>query len=174
MATFHLVQTDGSAVAVVFPDDAVIAPGGGSASWSGGSFTAPPGETLTLVAPSPPAPTATQLRAYANAKVDGLRAVARSYTLTGGLAVLCDATQGTGIDLYGLLNWGTANPAATTNFVQDNGGVVTLTGAQSVALANAVLAYGQSLFAVLAVAMNGIDNATIATTAAIDALSWPT
>jgi hypothetical protein len=131
------------------------------------------GSVAAYVAPVPPAPTVDQLRAYASNKADALRAVARSYTLTGGLVVMCDSTQGTGADLIGLNNWGTANPSATTNFVQNNGGVVTLTGAQCAALANAVLAYGQSLFAALALAMNGIDNATIATTAAIDALAWP-
>lgn len=121
----------------------------------------------------PPVATEPQLRGYANAKANGLRAVTRTYTLSGDLTVLCDATAQTGVDLNGLLVWGQANTGATTNWVDNNGGVVTLTGAQCVALAEAVLAYGQSVFAVLAAAMNGISNITITTTAEIDALAWP-
>ena len=131
------------------------------------------GAIAAYVAPVAPPATASQLRAYANAKADVLRATARAYTLTGGLRVMCDATQGTGTDLIGLKEWGGANPAATANFVQNDGGVVTLTGAQSVELANAVLAYGQSVFAALAAAMNGVANGAVTTTAQIDALAWP-
>lgn len=131
------------------------------------------GPIAAYVAPVAPPPTTAQLRAYANAKSDALRAAARAYTLTGGLQVICDATQGTGVDLMGLQAWGTANPGATTDFVQDNGGVVTLTGAQCAALALAVLAYGQSVFATLALAMNGVANQSLTTTAQIDALNWP-
>ena len=175
---------------VVLPDGSILAAGGASWTDPGGVTHVTPGGAIlmaqagaqagwalsggVLVAPAATPATATQLRAYAGAKADALRAVARSYTLAGGLVVMCDSTQGTGADLIGLNTWGAANPTATTNFVQDNGGVVTLTGAQCVALANAVLAYGQSVFAVLATAMNDIANGMIATTAQIDALSWPT
>src|SRR6185437_4335776 len=108
------------------------------------------GAVAAYAAPVAAPPTVPQLRAYANAKADALRAVARTYALTGGLNVLSDATSATGTDLIGLMTWGQANPTATTNWVDDNGGVVTLTGAQCVALAQDVLAYGQSVFAVLA------------------------
>lgn len=113
------------------------------------------------------------LRAYANQKLQSLIGVSRLYTLTGGLQVYADATSATILDLQGLMQWGTSNGSATTNWVEDSGGVVTLTGAQCVALAEAVLAYGQSAYAVLAQAMNGIANASITATAPIDALAWP-
>ena len=131
------------------------------------------GAVAAYVAPVPPPPTIPQLRAHAFAKANTLRATVRAYTLPGDLSVICDATASTGTDLHGLLTWGTANPGETTNWVDDNGGVVTLTGAQCVALALAVLAYGQSVFATLAQAMNGIANETITTKAQIDALAWP-
>lgn len=131
------------------------------------------GVIAAYVAPAPRVPTATQLRAYANGKAEALRKVSRTYALTGGLSVKCDATPNTGIDLQALMVWGAAHAEATTNFVQNDGGVVTLTGAQCVELANAIIAYGQSVFAMLATAMNSISNGTITTTAQIDALSWP-
>jgi hypothetical protein len=120
-----------------------------------------------------PAVTSAQLRAVANAKVDALFAVPRSYALSGGVSVLCDATTQTGVNLNGLMIWGQANPTATTNWVDDNGAVTTLTGAQCVALALAALAYAQSVYAVLASAMNGITAGSITTTSEINALSWP-
>lgn len=120
-----------------------------------------------------PTLSADTLRAYANQKLQTLIGVSRLYTLTGNLQVSADATSSTLLDLQGLMQWGTANGSATTNWVEDSGGVVTLTGAQCVALAAAVQAYGQSVYAVLAQAMNGIANASITTTAQIDALAWP-
>jgi hypothetical protein len=184
MAIFQLLKAGVVDAVAAFPDGATISPDGTTLTWTGGAFVAPAGHTIMQQAGAvvgwmlsgstlaPPAQTTTQLRDYANAKADALRAVARAYTLTG-VVVYCDSTQGTGTDLLSLQAWGTANAAATTNFVQDNGGVVTLTGAQCVALAQDVLAYGQSLFATLASAMNQIANGTITTTDAIDALSWP-
>lgn len=121
-----------------------------------------------------PAPSILALRLHANARLATLLTTTRSYALASGPTVLSDASTATGVNLQGLTTWGTANGASTTQWVDNNGGVVTLTGAQCVALAEAVLAYGQSVYAVLATAMNGIANQTIATTAAIDALSWPT
>jgi hypothetical protein len=120
-----------------------------------------------------PAMSTASLRQYANAKTQTLLATPRTYALSGGPSVLADASTATGVDLNGLMVWGQANPSATTAWVDDNGGVTNLTGAQCVALALAVLAYGQSVYAVLASAMTGIANATLSSTAAIDALSWP-
>jgi hypothetical protein len=194
MVNIQIVAAGVCTCVAAFPDGATIAAGGASVTWTGGATDAPVSESLnapageifmnqpgagvgwTLVNGVLVAPTANVngLRAYANSKATALRAAARTYALTGGVNVLCDATEATGTDLIGLLTWGTANPTATTNWVDDNGGVVTLTGAQCVALANAVLAYGQSVYAVLAAAMNGIANATIASPAQIDALTWPT
>lgn len=121
-----------------------------------------------------PVVSAAALRAYANSKVAALLAAPRTYALAGGPSVIADASTASGVDLNGLMVWGQANPAATTPWVDDSGGVTVLTGAQCVALALAVLAYGQSVYAVLAGAMTGITGGSITTTAAIDALTWPT
>jgi hypothetical protein len=125
----------------------------------------------------PPPPftlTAAQLIAYANATLDRLRSVARVYTLGVGVTVKCDATQGTGTDLISLLNWGTAAPSATDQWVDNFGMVTVITGAQAVTLANSVLSYGKSLFATLAQACSGVGTGTITLASQIDALSWPT
>lgn len=185
MVAFQIVRGGVCVGVAVFPDGATAGAGGASVTWSDGALDLPAGEIAisqagaavgwrlvngALVAPGV---TVNALRAYAGAKADSLRAGPRSYALPGGLSVLADASTPTGTDLIGLMTWGQANAAATTNWVDDNGGVVTLTGAQCVALADAVLAYGQSVYAVLAQAMNGVANQSIATTAEIDALSWP-
>ena len=127
----------------------------------------------TVAAYVAPTPTISQLRAYANGRLDALLAATRSYAPASGLNVLCDATTATGVNLQGLIVWAANNPTASTSWVDNNGGVVTLTAAQATTLAGAVLAYAQSVYAVLASAMNGIANQTLATTAAIDGLSWP-
>ena len=136
-------------------------------TYNGTVFAAP-------AAPTPAAPTAAQLLAYANAKVGALLAVSRGYALSGGTSVKSDATTPTNADLVGLNFWGTANPAATLPWVDDFGVVTSITGAQAVALGQAVLAYGQSVYAVLATVAPGIAGGTITTTAAIDAAAWPT
>jgi hypothetical protein len=134
-------------------------------TYSNGAFAAPP---------SLPALTKPQLIAYAGAKVTALLAVARTYALGSGVSVKCDATTPTGADLAGLNAWGTATPAATTTWVDDFGVPTTITGAQGVALAAGVIAYGQSVYDELGVAATGVAGSTITTTAQIDALTWPT
>jgi hypothetical protein len=119
-------------------------------------------------------PTQAQLMAYANSKLMSVMAVPRTYALGGSVSVKADATTATGADLLSLNVWGTANPAATQPWVDDFGAVTIITGAEAVTLANAVLAYGQSAYAILASAMTGIAAGTITTTAQIDALAWPT
>lgn len=119
--------------------------------------------------------TLAQLRAHAFGVVAALLAKPRAYPLVGGVSVLADATTATGADLNGLVTgWAQANPTLTTVWVDDNGGVTSLTGAEIVALAVAVLTYGQSVYAVLAGVMTQIASGAIATTAAIDAAAWPT
>lgn len=121
-----------------------------------------------LIPPSAPA-----LMAYANGKLMSLMATPRTYALGSGVSVKSDATTATGADLLSLNVWGTANPASSQPWVDDFGAVTTITGAEAVTLADSVLAYGQSVYVILASAMTGITGATITTTAQIDALSWP-
>ena len=113
---------------------------------------------------------------YANNKLNNLRALERSYTLSGSpsVTVKCDSLQSTGTDLISLMTWGQANPSGTDTWVDNEGNTTSITGSQAVTLANDVLAYGKSLWAVLATACAGIKAATITSTSQIDALSWPT
>lgn len=170
---------------IALPDGAAISADGSTATFADGSFKAPAGRTLmmqagagvgwtlangALSAAGLPKP---QLQARASQKAKALLAGTRPYVLSGGVSVVSDALTATGVDLNGLMIWGQANAAATTSWIDDNGAVTALTGAQCVALAQAVFAYGQSVYAMLATAMTGIAGGTIATTAAIDALAWP-
>lgn len=147
----------------------------------GALFTACPTNVLqgwtrngtTFAAPVAPVPTQGQLQAYANSKLSSMFAVARTYDL-GGVSLKCDTTTSTGANLAALNAWGAAAPTATTQWVDDFGVVTQITGAQAVELAAMVIAYGQSVYAILASAMTGIAAGTIATTAQIDALAWPT
>ena len=117
--------------------------------------------------------TAAQLVAYAFGKVGSLLATARSYTLATGVAVKCDATTATEANLVGLNAWGTAAPTATQPWIDNFGAVTVITGAQAVALAESVVAYGQSVYAALAAVAQEIAAASVTTTAQIDAASWP-
>lgn len=157
-----------------------LALGNGATPWpkdeTGAITTAALDDVLTSVGLPPTgltAPTKTQLQVYANSKLTTLFTVARTYSL-GSVSVKCDTTTTTGANLAALNAWGTANPAATTQWVDNFGAVTQITGAQAVTLASDVIVYGQSVYAILASAMTGIAGNTITTTAQIDALSWPT
>lgn len=119
-----------------------------------------------------------QLNAYANARNQAVLAVARAYQIdaAGGspeVTVKSDTTTATGADLMALYIWGSANPSSTQSWV-DNFGVVTqMSGAQLVALALAVRAYGALCYEALAAASTAINSGSITTTAQIDALTWP-
>jgi hypothetical protein len=119
-------------------------------------------------------PSAAQLIAYANAKTQSLMAASRTYSVGNGVSVKADATTATGADLISLMTWGNLNPTATQSWVDDFGAVTTLTGAEAVTLAFAVLAYGQSVYTVLGSACSNVKSGSITTTAQIDALAWPT
>lgn len=114
------------------------------------------------------------LRQYANSKSASLSSLARVYSLGGDVAVMCGADAATLSNLQGLLAWGSANPTGNTRWVDDNGNVTPLSGSQAAALAHQVIGYWQSLFPVLAEAMDGITSGVIAATSDIDALPWPT
>jgi hypothetical protein len=130
----------------------------------------------TLSAPVVAPPTQAQLLGAASSMLASLMAIARTYALGGSpaVSVKCDGMQGTGSDLAGLNAWGAANPTATTTWVDDFGVPTTITGAQGVTLALAVVAYGQSVYDVLGTAAMGIAAGTITTVAQVNALAWPT
>jgi len=178
--------------AIVLPDGATIASGGAAATLpDGGSYPAPVDATLMsqtgaaigwglsggVLAPpvvTAPAATMAQLRAYANAKLQALLAIARPYTLASGVSVLCDANSDTMIGLDRLASWGAANPTATMAWTDNFATVTTISGAEVVALDAAVPAYWQSVYAELAIVMSAIAAATMTTTAEIEASAWPT
>jgi hypothetical protein len=118
-------------------------------------------------------PTQAQLMAAANAKVTSLMSVPRTYALPGSVSVKCDGTPQTGADLAGLNAWGAAAPTSTTTWVDDFGVPTTITGAQGVALAAAVIAYGQSVYDVLGTVATGIAASTITTLAEVTSAAWP-
>lgn len=146
---------------------------------------ASPGGTYAAGVYTPPAvapPTRAQLNAYANGKVLALLAAERLYSgaaiagvaLPAGVAgILCAAAPAWN-SLLTINAWGLANPAATQPWTDDAYNVFTLTGAEAVTFSDAALAYGQSVYATLASAATAIASGAIATTAAIDALGWPT
>lgn len=142
-------------------------PAGDPSSWSltNGAVTAMP---LSAV----------KLSAYANAKQGALLSASQSYSVGGTppLSVLADATASTQFDLQALYDWGAANPTATQLWVDNNGDVVPVTGAQFVTLRPLVKAYRIAVYATLGVILRGIAASppTIKTTADIDAAAWPT
>ena len=118
-----------------------------------------------------PATTAS-LHAYANAKAATLLSNTRSYS-AGGPTLKSDATGPTLADLLALLNWGEANPTASTNWVANDSTVTAFTGAQIAAVAPLVGAYAQTIYsAELATVLAEIAAATVTTTAQIDAYAW--
>ena len=112
------------------------------------------------------------LAGYADRRLAALAEVPRSYTVAGA-TVLCDATQGTVSDLLALEKWGAANPTATVPWIANDGSVTPLTGAQVVALGNAVGPHRLGLYNTCADVHVQIANGTITTTAQIDAAAWP-
>jgi hypothetical protein len=177
---------------ILVDSSAVLSNGGETLSGAGFSLTAPSGSTFilqagagigwtlsggVLVAPASPAPAApsqAQLLGAANFKVASLMAVPRTYALGGSVSVKCDGMQGTGADLAGLNAWGSANPTATTTWVDDFGVPTTITGAQGVTLALSVVAYGQSVYNMLGASATEIASGSITTVAQVNALAWPT
>jgi hypothetical protein len=122
------------------------------------------------------APTEAQLLAAAFAQVASLMTNSRTYNLGGSpaVSVKCDGTQGTGADLAGLNAWGSAAPTATTTWVDDFGTPTTITGAQGVALAAAVIVYGQSVYDKLGSVCAAIGAGSITTLAQVASAGWPT
>lgn len=118
-------------------------------------------------------PTQAQLLAAAYAKVAALMSVARTYALPGSVSVKCDGTTQTGADLAGLNAWGATAPTATTTWVDDFGVPSTITGAQGIALAAAVILYGQSVYDVLGTVASSIASGSITTLAQVQSAAWP-
>jgi len=65
---------------------------------------------------------------YANNKLNNLRALERSYTLSGSpsVTVKCDSLQSTGTDLISLMTWGQANPSGTDTWVDNEGNTTSI------------------------------------------------
>ena len=121
------------------------------------------------------------LKSHANAKVVSLLSAARIYsgsavsgiTMPEGVTVILCAEIPSAPDLLAINAWGNANSTSTQRWTDDAYNVFTMTGAQAVTFSNAALAYGQSVYDMLATAVIDIGNGSITTMAQIDALSWP-
>lgn len=142
-----------------------------------GAVTTAALDAVLVAAGMPPtgltAPTNAQLNSYANAKVVSLLSGEKTYPISGVGSIVC-AELPAAADLLSINAWGLANPSATQQWTDDAYNVFTLTGAQAVTLSNTALAYGQSVYAVLATAAIQIASGAITTEAQIDALTWPT
>lgn len=157
---------DGVDVAQAFHADITLQPCDGSVS-EGQTFNG----TSFGPAPAAAAPTKAELSRMASGKVAGLSATPRAYT-AAGVTVSCDATQGTIADLLALKDWGTTSPTDTAPWVANDGTVTTITGAQAVALANAVGPYRLGLYRTLSTVLGQIASGAITTAAQIDAAAW--
>ena len=122
-----------------------------------------------------PTPTLADLRSYAFGHLPLLFAAARSYTLGSGVSVYADATTSTGADLNALLTrFALPSPPTSVPWVDDFGVVTTLSASQVQTLAVLVIAYAQSVYAVLASVMQAIGSGGITTKSQIDSAAWPT
>lgn len=181
---------------IAVPSDAVIAAGEASATWSGGGYPAPLNSVLmqqdgagigwtlsggVLIAPSATATSLTkpQLQAAAWAKSQTLLSTSRLYapagvTMPSGVTgISCDALSSSD-NLQGLNIWGMSSPVGTQPWTDNVYNVFTLTGAQGVAFADSVLAYGQSVYAALATVVTAINSGSVTTLAQIASAAWPT
>ena len=115
--------------------------------------------------------TTAQLQTYANAKVAILLSAERTYSLSGGVSVKADARPATAANLSMISIWGATG--STTNWVDNESHVTSLTGAQAQALALAVSSYAQGVYSELGSVVQSIASSSITTAAQIDAASWP-
>lgn len=117
--------------------------------------------------------TKAQLQAAAWAKSQNLLSTSRNYTVVGVVgSISCDALSSSA-NLQGINIWGLANPTGAQAWTDNAYSVFTLTGTEAVAFANAVLAYGQSVYAELATVVTGINSGSITTLAQIASAGWP-
>jgi hypothetical protein len=123
-------------------------------------------------------PSQAQLQAAASTKVQALLSSSRLYPVTGvsmppGVTgISCDALQSSA-NVQAINSWGLANPTSTQQWTDNVFNVFILTGAQAVAFSNAVLAYGQSVYAELATVVTAIASGSITTLAQIASEAWP-
>jgi len=129
----------------------------------------------TFTAPAPlPAPTKAQLQAAAWAQSQALLMTSRLYAVAGVTgSISCDALSSSA-NLQGINIWGMSAPTATQAWTDNAYNVFTLTGAEAVAFADAVLAYGQSVYATLAAVVTSINSGSTTTLAQISSAAWPT
>lgn len=189
MSIAQIVQGGVVVNTIAVDPTSVVSPDGSKLTWASGEYRSPPGASLmmqpgagigwtvsgnVLVAPAiaPPAPTQAQLQAYAGGKIAVLLGNMRSYTVSG-VTLKSDATPATLADLTALIQWGTANPTLSQDWVANDFSTAMITGAQFVALAPQVGNYALSVYAALASVLGAISADTITTTAQIDAFAWP-
>ena len=187
MSIAQIVENGAVVNIIVVDPSAVVSEDRAKITWPGGSLTASNGEAFFiqpgagvgwtvsgagLAAPSAPAQTQAQLQAYAGGKIAALLGNMRSYT-GSGVTLKSDATPATLADLTALIQWGTANPTLSQDWVANDFSTAMITGAQFVALAPQVGNYALSVYAALASVLGAISADTITTTAQIDAFAWP-
>lgn len=169
-------------------DEWKVIPGNVATPWpvdTTGAETTAALDAVLIAAGLPPtgltAPTALQLNQYADSKLLGLLMAERLYsgasvagvTMPTGVTGITCAGGAAAANLLSINAWGQAAPAAMQQWTDDLYDVFTLTGAQAVMFSDAVLAYGQSLYAMRATAALAVKAGTITATAQIDALPWP-
>lgn len=144
---------------------------GVSQSWvldKGGNVVPPPAVVMPTMAKN-------DLLAYAEEKQKSIEISGVSVnvgTPSAAVIIAADTGQSSQIDLLGIFVAAQLDPAFTTSWV-DGINVTVLTAAQSIILAKTVRLFINSTYTALAMAITGIQDGSITTTAQIDAIKWP-
>ena len=101
---------------------------------------------------------------YATGKVDAVQRALRTYALPGSLYVKCRCSA----NLTTLALWGAANSDAATCWVDDEGSVSEISGAQATELVVAVAAFDQLCWLTLGRVLADIKAGAMTSTAAVD------
>ncbi|WP_158812074.1 hypothetical protein [Beijerinckia sp. L45] len=147
--------------------------------WNVPNITKPTDADLAaaLKAPAPAISTA-NLALYAAKVQTAVLAKGQTFNVaTSGataINVLCDATNDTRSDLALLALFGQQNPTGSKSWLDNNGNVTALTGAECVQLATLAGTYIDSVYAAMGTLLSQITAGTVTTTAQIDAYVWPT
>lgn len=125
---------------------------------------------FSTITPAPPIP----LTLYAERVRDVRLTEGATFNVAPSVQILSDGTNSTRADLGLLALYGQANPAGTKTWVDNNGKVTVLTGAQLVTLTELVGAWVSDMYAAYGEILSGLASGSITTAAQIDNYAWPT